>query len=130
MPAATGSVDARAQPPKAARRNLRLAWVSLALLPVSFVLAMVLGEGLAALQGYNGGSDEEMPITVALRTGLPALLVLIAPGVAATYFGLRARGQGQPAGLAPAIVGAVWVLISIALNLLGLVVGLVLERFS
>ena len=35
------------------RRLLQFAWISVALTPVAFVAAMVIGEGLLTLQGYD-----------------------------------------------------------------------------
>jgi hypothetical protein len=54
----------------AARRSFRLAWVSVAVLPVSFVVAMVLGEWLFTLQGYDVNS-EHVPLAVVLPQSRP-----------------------------------------------------------
>jgi hypothetical protein len=43
-----------------ARRSLRLAWISVAILPLALVGAMFLGDGLLTLQGYQSG-DSEIP---------------------------------------------------------------------
>jgi hypothetical protein len=43
-------------PSKYADRDLRRAWVAVALLPVALVLAMVVGEGLISVLGYQSGS--------------------------------------------------------------------------
>ena len=106
-----------------ARRSLRLAWISVAILPLAFVGAMILGDGLLTLQGYQSG-DSEIPRGVALMAGIPAVLVLIAPTIPAIGFGLRARRLGIPAGAIPALVGLVVAAMSILLNALPLALGL------
>ena len=55
-----------------ARRSLRLAWISVAILPLAFVGAMFLGDGLLTLQGYQSG-DSDIPAQVVLRAGIPAV---------------------------------------------------------
>jgi hypothetical protein len=94
---------------------LRLAWVSVALIPVAFVAAMLLGESLLMLQG-DESSQPDIPLGVVLRAGVPAVLLLIAPTAAAIWFGLRARRLGLAAGLTPASIGAVVAVTSILLN--------------
>lgn len=89
----------------AGRRSLRAAWISVALIPVAFVAAFVLGEWLYSVQGYETGGDGTAPIEVVLLAGIPAVLIMIAPGVAAGWLGLRARRQGIPGGLIPAVIG-------------------------
>jgi hypothetical protein len=66
-------------PSKHADRDPRRAWVAVALLPVALVLAMVVGEGLISVLGYQSGSQEPVPVGPALLAGVPALLILIAP---------------------------------------------------
>ena len=51
------TVSARRAPAKG-KRLLRLAWISVALMPVAFVAAMLIGEGLISLQGYKSGADQ------------------------------------------------------------------------
>ena len=106
-----------------ARRSLRRAWISVAILPLASVGAMILGDGLLTLQGYQSG-DSEIPPGVALMAGIPAVLVLIAPTIPAIGFGLRARRLGIPAGAIPALVGLVVAAMSILLNALPLALGL------
>jgi hypothetical protein len=104
-------------------RSLRLAWISVAILPLAFVGAMFLGDWLLMLQGYQPAGSEIPPL-VALSAGIPAVLVLIAPTIPAIGFGLRARRLGIPAGVIPALVGLVVAAISILLNALPLALGL------
>src|SRR5687768_12028417 len=107
MPRSVEPADTTTPMSAVGRRDVRRAWVSLALLPAALVLAMLLGEWLLSLQGFDGVTGEGPPLAAVLRAGGPAVLVLIAPGVAAFCFGLRARRHGEPAGLTPAIIGAV-----------------------
>lgn len=106
-----------------ARRLLRLAWVSTALIPVGFVIAMVVGEGLLSMQGYDSGAETAPPLGVALLAAGPAIVILVVPAVAAIVFGLRARRRGARNGIIPAVIGIVFVAYALLSNLLGLIVG-------
>lgn len=106
-----------------ARRLLRLAWVSTALIPVGFVIAMVVGEGLLSLQGYDSGAETVPTAGVALLAVGPAVVILVLPAVAAIIFGLRARRRGARNGIVPAVIGIVLVAYALLSNLLGLIVG-------
>jgi hypothetical protein len=117
-PASVHTVDSRR-----ARRNPRLAWISLAILPLAFVGATFLGDGLLTAQGYQSG-DSDIPLRAVLRAGVPAVLVLIAPAICALVFGLRARRLGMRAGAIPALVGLVVAAILILINALPLALGL------
>jgi hypothetical protein len=92
------------------------------MLPLAFVGAIFLGDGLLTLPGYQSG-DSGIPPGVALMSGIPAVLVLIAPTIPAIGFGLRARQLGIPAGAIPALVGLVVAAMSILLNTLPLALG-------
>ncbi len=59
-----------AHKPEDARRDVRRAWVSLALLPVAFALATLVGEGLLAVQGYGNAGVGTVSASSAAR-GLP-----------------------------------------------------------
>jgi len=98
-----------------ARRAVRLAWLCLGLLPVSLVAAMVLGEWLLTVQGYESGA-EDVAVAAAMKAGLPALLVLVAPGLVSIRFGLRARSLGHPDWSAPLLTAVVIVGASVVLN--------------
>lgn len=52
----------------------RRAWLSLLLYSESFVGAILVGEGLAALLGYPVGEDGTTPFWVVLAAAGPALL--------------------------------------------------------
>ncbi|MFI6565890.1 hypothetical protein [Streptomyces sp. NPDC050534] len=105
-----------------ARRDVRRAWLWLALLLPAFVLTVLFGDWLLSLQGYADG-DETVPLTATLLAGGLALLVLITPGVAALLYGLRARRRGAPAGLTPALVGGVTAFALVVLNVVALIVS-------
>jgi len=105
-----------------ARRTLRLAWICLGMLPISFAAAMVLGDWLLSVQGYQSG-DDEIPVGAVLSAGLPAVLVLVAPTLGAGWFGWRAKRLGHPNWLVPVVVATVIAAGSIALNLLQLAVA-------
>lgn len=116
---------AGAPDPRAARsgRDLRISWVALALLPVAFVVATLLGEWLLTLRGYTGGAERPVPAADALLAGVPALLVLVAPAVTSAAFGWRARRHGRPSGLIAATVGTVATLGLLVLNIAAFAVG-------
>jgi hypothetical protein len=106
-----------------ADRDLRRAWVAVALLPVALVLAMVVGEGLVSVLGYQSGSQEPVPVGPALLAGVPALLILIAPGVAAVHYGRRADRAGRREAIVPAWIGGLTVVVTVAQNLLAFLAG-------
>lgn len=110
-----------ARVPAEPRRSLRLAWVSVALLPLSFLGAIVLGDWLLSVQGYASGSGEPLPVGVLLLAGLPAVAVMIAPTVPGMWFGFRARRLGEPKGLIPAVMAAIAAAWGILTNILPLV---------
>lgn len=105
----------------AARRAVRNAWISVAAIPVAFIVAFVVGEGLASLLGYEGGTTDLAPPGVMLGAGLPALLVMIAPTIPAMVFGFRAWRLGRTEGLIAAIIAiiaAAWAIVGNLLPLL------------
>lgn len=104
------------EPSGSARRVLRTGWVVFALLPVAFVGAELLGDWLLGLQGYSSGNGS-VPVAVALRTGLPALLVLIAPALAGAWCGHKAARLGHPGGQPLFITGVVVAAAMVLLNL-------------
>ncbi len=106
-----------------ARRALRLAWAAVAFIPVAFVAAMVLGDWLISVQGYQSGTTESLPLKVVATAGIPALLVLIAPTLPALLFGRKAEHLGMVEGRVPAIIGGVVGVVMILLNLVSVVAG-------
>ncbi|MGD9935774.1 MAG: hypothetical protein AB7T37_18915 [Dehalococcoidia bacterium] len=94
--------------PDAGRRQVRCAWIAVALIPVAFVVAMVAGEGLIDALGYPSGGDKDPPLWAKLVVGGPFTLLMIAPALAAFVCGRRARasGAGRPAFVAM-LIGAI-----------------------
>lgn len=117
-----GALAVRITPAKA-RRALVLAWISVACVPIAIFAGMLLGESLLTLQGYES-SELSIPLGVALKAALPAILVLVAPATAATWFGFRAVRHGLAAGLTPAVIGVIVLSASVLLNGLPLLLRL------
>lgn len=105
-------------------RSLRIAWISVAVTPIAVVVAMVLGEGLLSLRGYESGGEVLPPIGAALLAGIPAVSVMIAPALSAVWFGFRARRQGLRGGTVPAVIGIVLAAYSLLANLLPRLLGM------
>lgn len=97
-----------------ADRAYRRAWWSLALYPVSFVAAFVVGEGLASAFGGDTGSLAWWQVLLAATA---AIVVFVLPGVLAVHFGRSAVRRGRADGRNPALVGAVIGLGFVAMNL-------------
>lgn len=95
---------------------VRTGWVLLLLIPVAFVAATLLGEWLLSVQGHDAG-ESELPVSVMLRAGVPAVLVMVAPPGLAAWCGWRARGRGDVRGVALLVVGLTLGLGLAALNL-------------
>jgi hypothetical protein len=104
-------------------RLLRWAWVSVAAIPVALVLAMLVGEGLISMLGYDPGSTTPVPPGAALTAAIPAILVMAAPGFLAVWLGSRALQLGEQRAVLPLVVGAVAALGGILLNVLAYLVG-------
>lgn len=111
--------------PAAADRAYRRAWWSLALYPVTFVGAFVVGEGLASMLTAQGEDPTFWQVVVAAT---PALLVFVVPGVLSVVEGRRAMRLGRPDGKLPALIGAVIGLGFIGLNLASYLLGLIVDR--
>ena len=124
--------NGRRQPAEEPRRSAtdkdyRRAWLSLALYPFAFVIAFVVGEGLATLFGYEVGDGEVAPLWIALAAGLPALLVMAVPPALAIHFGRRAVAGGREAAKVPMYVAVGMLVMFVGLNALSYVVGLLAE---
>jgi len=104
---------------------LRRAWVGVALIPVFFIIALVVGQGIYALMGYKPENADAPAWAVVLASALTLLVVLI-PCVGAVTYGLRATRAGERRGVFPAVIGAVaavgWVALTIV-NEAGNVIG-------
>ena len=97
--------DERQQGGTRAKQLLRRAWWSLAFFPVSFVAASLLGGAQLAAMGHDPDSQTTPPWGPTLVAGVPAMLVMILPGLSAAWFGRRADELGQPRGRTAAVVG-------------------------
>jgi len=124
-------VTVRAQPSArppgapAATRLVRTGWVMVALLPVAFVAASVLGDWLLSRQGHDSG-DPDLPLGVVLRAGLPALLLVLTPLGLTVWCGWRVRGRGDRRGIALMVVGSTLGLGLLFLNLAPLLISALL----
>jgi hypothetical protein len=106
------------------RRVMRFAWISVGLIPVAFVVAMLIGEGLIGLQGFESGSGQTPPVAAILLAAIPAVLVAFAPAVCAIVFGFRARRHGVGVGVVPAGLGIVAVAYTVIANALPVILGM------
>lgn len=102
--------------------NLTLSWIAVASIPVAFVVAFAVGEGLYALLGYQP-EDATEPLWVALAAGVPAVVVFLVPCAAAVWYGNKARAEGHRAGLLPLATGAVLGLWMLVMNTVALFAG-------
>lgn len=113
----------RVGPSTPATRDLCRAWVAVALLPVAFVVAMIVGEGLITILGFESGAEDPPPVGPALLAGIPALLILIAPGIAAVFYGRCACRADRRNANVPAWIGGLAVVLVVALNVPAFLVG-------
>lgn len=95
----------RVRAPDAGVRDVRRAWWSLALFPVSFVGAFAVGEGLAALLGHETGGTDPAPVWLMVAAAGPALLVFVAPALLSVFFCRRAAQADNPGGRVPMWIG-------------------------
>lgn len=81
------------------------------------ILAQLVGYGIAVLLGYGGTDQAPPPFGAALLIALPALLIAIAPGLAALYFGIRAGTGRRFSGYVAAAIGGLtivyWVVVAV-----------------
>lgn len=101
--------------------NLTRAWIAVATIPVAFIVAFAVGEGLYALLGYKP-EDATEPFWVALVAGVPAIVLFLVPCVGAIWYGNRARAQGSHAALLPMVIGAVLGAWMVIMNLVSFLV--------
>ena len=99
----------RDRAPEAGERDVRRAWMSFLLFPLSFLAAFGVGEGLAALFGHPTGGNEDAPVWVMLAAGGPALLVFVVPALLAVVFAQRAEREGNRGGRLP-----MWIAVGLA----------------
>ena len=102
--------------------NLTRSWICVALIPVAFVLAFAVGEGLYALLGYKP-EDATEPLWVALVAGIPVIVLFLVPCAAAAWYGNKARAEGHRAARLPLAIGAVLGLWMVVMNTVSLFAG-------
>lgn len=115
-------VPAKIHPSVPHEHDLRMSWLSVVLVPVAFALAMFAGEGLISVMGYDP-STQSVPLGTALLAGIPALVILLAPGAAAVFYGHRACRAGRKAARVPAWIGGGLAVALFAVNLAGFIAG-------
>jgi hypothetical protein len=102
--------------------SLTYAWLSVVLTPGFFILAFVVGEGLFSLLGYDPGIGEA-PLWAVLVAAVPAVLIVLAPCVAAVVFGQIAVRAGRRSGVVPLTIAAVVGLWMLGTNVAGFFFG-------
>jgi hypothetical protein len=85
---------------------LARAWISIALVPVFFMVSFAAAQGIYAWTGYDPSAGAIPPLWADLAAGLPALAILLVPCVAGVFYGVRAIRAGVRAGLVPAVLAA------------------------
>ena len=108
-------------------RALHRAWWSLVLFPLSFVVAMVIGEGIPAWFGYSEPSLDSTPWWVIALAFGTALLVFASPFLVTVPLSTKAVAVGEQGGRAPLIVAGVVVGAFVVLNLMSGIAQLVLS---
>ncbi len=105
--------------------DVRLAWACLLAAPVAFVLAFVVGEGIATVMSVEEGSTP--PVGVAVLVLLMAVALFGVPTALVWRFANRARARGDDRGRVPAIVLTVIAVGFVGLNLLSWLLALVVQ---
>lgn len=112
---------------EAGARDVRHAWWSLMLFPLSLLGAFVIGEGLASLFGHPIDGSADVPLWVMVAAGGPALLVFVVPALVAVVFAKQAERLGNQGGRAPMRIAvglaAVFVLLNVVQGLLTVALG-------
>lgn len=98
------------------RHDVRNAWISLVLIPVSLVLADGVLHGLLGLMGIDETAVPEQTPTLlqALAAGIPYTLVMMLPGIGAFWFGTNALSDGDRRGRIPSLIGLAWSVVVVA----------------
>jgi len=110
-------------PPDTRAGPVRRAWLVLLLLPVSWLLAFAVGEGLIGAFGYNVGGS--YPTWLAVLTDVVACVVAVAPCLVGGLLAWRGCRTHQPHALPPLVVSTVLGTALVALTLVSLIGDLV-----
>jgi Na+/melibiose symporter-like transporter len=108
-----------------ARRMLRAAWWSFALLPFSFLGAAVLGGVILAAMGHDPDSQTDPSFWQMAVAGIPAVVVMILPCILVVWFGRRALAAGLEGGRDAKNAGLAVGAVLVAMNLVSVVLRLV-----
>ena len=90
------------------RHDLRNAWVSLALTPVSLVVADGVLHGILSLMGISESADQDPELWQALVAGIPYAAVMLLPALGGFWFGTSAMEHGDARGRVPSVLGLIW----------------------
>lgn len=116
-----------ARPPGRDDRDVRLAWVCVVASPLAVAVAFVVGEGTSTMLGYDGtGIPPWWILTVTL---VLTLAVFFVPAALATRFWLRAQARDDDRAKVPAVILITISAGFLAVNLLALLVGMLMETF-
>lgn len=102
-------------------RDYVLAWTAIVFVPVGYLGAFLVGQGIAALFAGPGGT----PAWIRAVAATLGTLVFLVPCAAAVLLGRRARRDGLGAGRWPMVVGGVMGAWFVATNLVSVLAGAV-----
>ena len=102
------------------RTPLGRAWVSIALVPVFFLISFVVQTVIYALTGHDPSTGDVPPLWANLAAGIPGLAILLVPCIGGVVYGRQAVRAGVRAGLVPAVVGVILGLGAVVLTLVNL----------
>lgn len=118
LPRSTPGTGAPDTEESRARTSLVRAWVSVALVPIFFLVAFAAAAGVYALTGYDPSAGATPPFWADLAAGLVSLAILLGICAVGVLHGLRAARHGRRAGLVPAGIAALLGIGSVALVVL------------
>jgi hypothetical protein len=99
------------------------AWGAIALVPVFFLIAFAVGEGLYSAFGYDSGGSA--PVWVELIVLVAVVAVCLVSCAAAVYAGRRAIRAGNRSGRIPEYVGLIagagWIILALVTTIADLV---------
>src|SRR5680860_1667795 len=111
-----GATVKPSEPGRSDSRETRRAWWSLILMPVGFVAAFVVGEGIPAWMGYDSAITSPPWWVIALAF-IAALVVFASPLLVTRRFSRRAAAANESGAWEPLIVSASLVGAFVLINL-------------